>query len=342
MSKGCIYCGSSDFSVEHHVPRCLGNFRGNQTLVDRICGACNNSFKLLDEQLCRSGGEAFFREYLGIQGRKRQNKANSFYRGSAGGQRVQIEANSPTDGRTIALELNGGSPRELRHFELLAEDGTRHVIPVPDRMTPEQFRTAVDQLNIGAIREGHVYADDPQIEWMQSLLATLAPDVTVQWTAEVPEPVTYPGAVITFTVTERYFRALAKIGFHFFLSCLPQFRGDEGCFGEIREFIATEGSMDRCDRFVTSEVRQTIYNGLRPANWGHLLTAEVDSHSLTARVQLFLGPESLPAIHTVRLGANPSRLHYRQAEVRYFEYFPREERAGQFDGEVKTGFVVPK
>jgi hypothetical protein len=156
--------------------------------------------------------------------------------------------------------------------------------------------------------------------------------------------VTYPGAVITFAITERYFRALAKMGFHFFLSCIPLFRGDEECFREIREFIATEGPIDRCERFVTTEVRETIYNGLRPANWGHLLTAEADPQSLIARAQLFLGPKSRPGIHTVRLGANP--FYYRKAEVRYFEYFPREEReerearGDQFDGEVKTGFVL--
>jgi hypothetical protein len=83
---------------------------------------------------------------------------------------------------------------------------------------------------------------------------------------------------------------------------------------------------------------------LRPANWGHLLTAEADPQSLIARAQLFLGPKSRPGIHMVRLGANP--FYYRKAEVRYFEYFPREEReerearGDQFDGEVKTGFVL--
>ncbi len=340
MTPGCIYCGSRDFSREHGLPRCLGNFKGYSPLGDRVCRACNNNFKLLDEQLCRSGGEAFFREYLGIGGRRGQKKISPFYRGSAGGKVIQIETTSPDDGRPMALELSDGAARELRHVSLIAEDGSRHVIPIPDGMTKDQFRSHFDSLGIGEVHEGHVYADEGEVDWVSDLLAALGPDVTVQWEQDQPQPITYPGAVITFTVTERYFRAIAKIGFHCFLSWVPRFRGDEGCFREIRDFIATEGTIERCDRFVSAQARSVIYLGWRPANWGHLVTAEVDYLRITSRVQLFLGPESLPALYTINLGRNPSPIHYRQAEVRFFEYFPKDKR-GDFDGELKTGFAVP-
>jgi hypothetical protein len=122
------------------------------------------------------------------------------------------------------------------------------VIRIPYRMTRDQFRSAFDRLKIGAVREGTVYADDAEVEWMQSLLTPLGPEMTVQWTDEGLEPVTCLGAVIAFTITERYFRAQAKMGFHFFLSCIPLFRGDEECFLETREYIVTEGSIGRCDR----------------------------------------------------------------------------------------------
>jgi hypothetical protein len=339
MALGCIYCGSRDFDKEHGLPRCLGNFQGYSPLVDRVCSGCNNSFKVLDEQLCRSGGEAFFREYLGIKGRRGQKKVSPFYRGSAGGQLIQVETTSPDDGRPIALEVSNGAARELRHVSLVAENGTRHVIPIPEGMTQEQFRARFDSLGIGSVREGHAYADESEVEWVRHLMASLGPDVNVQWDDDHPLAITYPGAVITFTVTERYFRAIAKIGFHCFLGWVPRFRGDEDCFRDIREFIKTEGTIERCDRFVSAQSQSVIYRGWRPANWGHLVTAEVDYLRITSRVQLFLGPESLPALYVISLGRNASHIHYREAEVRFFEYLPREER-GDFDGELKTGFAV--
>jgi hypothetical protein len=65
----CIYCGSEDITVEHPLPRGLGNFRGYVPLIDRVCTRCNGICGQLDEQLCRSGGEAFFRKFLGVSGR---------------------------------------------------------------------------------------------------------------------------------------------------------------------------------------------------------------------------------------------------------------------------------
>jgi hypothetical protein len=336
---GCIYCGSTEFDREHGLSRCLGNFKGYEPLTDRVCRGCNGGFKQLDEQLCRSGGEAFFRQYLGIKGRSGNEKANSFYRGSAGGKRIELEAVSPEDGKPIALELSEGAVRELRHVSIVDDNGHRHVIPIQDQMTPERFRSRFDNLGVTSIKEARVYADDNEVEWIRSLVATLGPDMTLQWDDQQPPPVTYSGALITFTITARYFRAIAKIAFHCFLFMVPRFRGDEECFREIREFIKTEGNLDSCDRFVSTAIRTTIYGGHRPANWGHLVTAEIDYWKLTSRVQLFLGPESRPALFTVNLGRNPSSLIYKQEEVRYFEFYPQDQRR-EFDGEMKMGFAV--
>ena len=112
MPNGCVYCGSSNFSVEHHVLRCLGNFRGNQTIVDRICGGWNNNFKLLDEQLCRSSEVAFFREHLGIQGRKRQEKAPSIGEAPAG----SLDRHKATKGLFVTTSTFSPATRETSDF----------------------------------------------------------------------------------------------------------------------------------------------------------------------------------------------------------------------------------
>ena len=321
------------------MPRCLGNFKGYRSLDDRLCVECNGKCKKLDEQLCRSAGESFFREYLGIEGRRGQRKVNPFYRRSAGGGKLVVEGKSSATGETVSLELEKGSVRELRHLSLITEEGIRHVIPIPEGMTPSRFRQEFDQLGVKKAEEGHIYADETEIPWIESLLDTLKMDEKLGWLEGGAGPITYSNVVIEFRVTERYFRALAKIGFHHFLTQIHRFRGDEECFKAIREFIMTEGELSRCDKFVSYVRKSLIFRDMVPVAWGHAVAAEVDYHRLRSRVQLFLGPEYLPPVFTIQLGRNPSPIDYPETSLNFFEYYPRKER-GEFDGEVKTGFAV--
>ncbi len=340
IDAGCIYCGDTNFSREHGMLRCLGEFEGYEGLLDRVCAGCNNGFKKIDEQLCRSGREAFFREYLGIEGRKHHGKVNPFYRGSAGGKRIEVEAVSSEHGvPPIALELTDGTLRERRQITIIDGNGHRYQIPFQDKMTPEQFRAQFDSLGIKSIQNADVYCDDDEKEWIRTLLATLGSDVTFQRDDRQPSLARYDSALMTFEVTPLYIRAIAKIAFHCFLGFVPRFRGDEECFSEIRSFIQSEGSPSDWGRFVACE--RKIYGGTRPATWGHLVTAEIDYSRLTSRVQLFLGPlESEPYLFTVNLGRNPSRNDSGLKEIRFFEYFPQAERRGRIVGALKHGLGI--
>jgi hypothetical protein len=145
---------------------------------------------------------------------------------------------------------------------------------------------------------------------------------------------------IQVTVNNRYFRDLAKIGFHFFLTKMSRFRGDEPCFAEIRRFITSECSIDECFRLVQQSKKQIAYQlqeGARLSAWGHILCAEADYFNLTAKVQLFVGPEFLAPVYTIPLGRNPSAIHYSEAYADFFAYQPQAQR-GEFDGEVSELF----
>src|SRR5258706_12558912 len=122
MSK-CIYCPNEADSEEHHLPRALGKFKGYVPLVNRLCANCNGKCWLLDEQLSRSGIEAWFRKIHEIEGRSGHEKVNSFHRGSAGGKRLEMTAVNQKTGADVALEALGGNQVcELRCMTLTAED----------------------------------------------------------------------------------------------------------------------------------------------------------------------------------------------------------------------------
>lgn len=339
----CIYCGSADTNDEHHLPRALGNFRGYAMLTERLCKQHNANCGLLDEQLCRSGIESFFRQFLGITGRKSHQKAAPFYRGSAGGGRLVLRGTNHQTGETTPLELGpGGSVRELRCCCFTADNDSVHVIAIPDGMTPEQFRTKFDELGIKRFKEADTFADKEEIPWVTTLLETLKYEGKTEWSKRGQGPITYGPLDIRFTVNNRYFRDIAKIGFHYFLTKMSRFRGDEPCFGDIRRFVISECSIDECALFVGYSRNQIAYQlqqGARLSAWGHILCAEVDYLNLTAKVQLFVGPEFLAPVYTVRLGRNPSAIHHSEAYADFFAYHSQTQR-GEFDGEVSELFRI--
>jgi hypothetical protein len=292
---------------------------------------------LLDEQLCRSGPEALFRKLLEIEGRGTHTKVNPFMRGSAHGGALQMLGTNQTTGQTVLLELlNGSEARELRCVQLVADDDSVHVIRITDGMTPEQFRSVFDSFGITHFKSGIAYASTEELAWVESLLGTLKSDNKLPWSAN-PGPITYGPSVVKFEVTSRYFRAIAKIGFHYFLTKMPQFRGDEPCFADIRRFLKTDACpVDECRRFIgyaPCHLERQLRAGAELNCWGHFLTAQSNYVQLAARVELFAGPGKRPLSYIVRLGQNPSRLDFNEAYGDFFEYFPKEQRT-TFDGRV--------
>lgn len=331
----CIYCESADVSVEHHLPRGLGNFKGYELLTERVCIRHNGICGQLDEQLCRCGDAGFFRKFLALSGRSSHEEVNSFYRGSSRGGALEMWGINHETGEPKELELVGpDSVRDLRCVKLTAEDGSTYVIRITDGMTPAEFRQKVAALGIKFFKHANISAAPEEIPWVESLFEGFTRGKT-EW-VQPKGPIQYGPFTIKFTVTDRYFRAIAKIGFHYFLTKFPRFWGDEPCFADIRDFIMNDCPVDKISRFVTESREQFLYQlraGDRLSAWGHLIAVEANYTGFSAKVQLFVGPQSLSRVYTVRLGSNPSPIHYSEAYGDFFAYYPIEDRC-EFDGEV--------
>ncbi len=55
---------------EHYLPAGLGNFKSDIRLKNFICYDCQKRFSKFEEVFLRNGSEAFFRNILGVSGRK--------------------------------------------------------------------------------------------------------------------------------------------------------------------------------------------------------------------------------------------------------------------------------
>jgi hypothetical protein len=111
-----------------------------------------------------------------------------------------------------------------------------------------------------------------------------------------------------FTYHVDYWRAIAKIGFHYYLlNSRRGVLGHEPDFAGIRRFIMAGG--DRDPFFTRPAARfevpfRELADGaaVLPQSWTHILAADETCSAAVAMVSLFMGPEHLAQTHHINLG----------------------------------------
>ncbi len=314
MPPTCIYPGphSETFSPEHYLPIALGRFEGMEPLQNRICTGCNNELgRRVETQFLRAGPTGFFRWMIGIRGRDGL-PPSPFHRAAAGADPMYIVGRAPD-----------------WPFELLweAEPGTENVCPLRQiifhhpligyraigvlerfRERPDDFRDHLREQGLENATPIHVFATEDEAAWMGTLLEGLGRQPPQEWT-RIDVQQQRIELVTTVTVTEAYFRAIAKIAFHYLLKMYPDLTGFEREFDDIKEFIWNGGNVER---FVVQRRDQFIANfrlGYRPTNWMHVLASERARGRITVYSQFFVGPRSLPLPYEIKIGRDPARIH---------------------------------
>jgi len=253
-----------------------------------------------------------------------------------------MTGSAPTGQHRKALGFEQGRPTELRQVLFVRKDGEEVPIPITADISAERFKNLIAHIDMSQIAEVHLYADESEMNQIHQTLKQLWPDVDFGPGKKPEGSVTYGPPVIDFTVTERYFRGLAKIGFHYFLTQITRFTGAEDIFGDIRDFIMTEGPLDRVNHFVscyTGQLLPELAAGMKPSHWFHLITAEVDYHNLASHVQLFMGPEFRAPIWRIQLAKNPSPVVWDEFYGSLYVYHDEHKR-DEYDGEVHTSRAV--
>jgi hypothetical protein len=158
-------------------------------------------------------------------------------------------------------------------------------------MTPGQLKERIDKQKCEAVQDVRLHGDDDgNWEAMRKLVLTVYPGKRM-----IELPPTEPGTHqvkgrVTCTVNKHYFRALAKIGFHYYLSRNKHgLRGDEPEFEQIRKFILA-GTDPEVDNFVLFN-RVVVQPMPGASRWLHSLAAVEMDHQVFAQVQTFVGPQ---------------------------------------------------
>ncbi len=308
----CIYPGPHGvMSAEHYLPAGLGTFRGCEPLQERLCRRCNREIgSRVEEQFLRAGPTGFFRWMLGIEGRNGL-PPSPFYRRAAGTSPIIMLRRAPGLSYDLLWEVSPGSEKVFPLRQIVFDHplaGT-HPIPVLDRMRdkPDALRDCLRERGLENARPVHAFAGPDEIPWVSELLPAVGGVPPGDWVTTSFPPQRIP-LVATVTVTEAYFRAIAKIAFHYTLKMFPELTGKEPEFAGIKEFIWAGGD---ADRFVRQRPDQFVVNfqrGYRPTHWSHILGVERAYNAIVAYAQFFAGPHCLPPPYEVQIGINPARV----------------------------------
>ena len=312
MSDTCIYPGPHDvISDEHYLPISLGKFEGCEPLRRRICRTCNARLgSLLETQFARAGPTGLFRWMLGIKGRDGL-PPSPFHKGAGGAPPILGLARLPDAPYDLLCELEPGTGDASPLRQIVFEDpvGGPHQVPIWSWMRdhPELLLEHLRERGLEAAKPRYIVAGEDEIPWMEELLRAVG--------AEGPKNWKYPDAqsqrlplTATVRVTSAYFRAVAKVTFHYTLAMFPDLTGMEPHFAAIKEFIWAGGDVERFVRQRSQGFVENFRRGYRPTHWMHMLAVNRTPNEIVAHAQFFAGPFLLPPSYEVSIGRNPSRI----------------------------------
>ena len=328
----CIYCRERQADArEHPLPQSLGGFLNYEPLRDRICQPCNEEIGKVEQEFARLSPEAVMRSTKWVKrgGRKPRKHRSSFEPQKIGGKHLWFHARDPESGYVLLWQPDTipGSVKPLSQFVILDEGHNQiGLVPVPTdihtgRELVKLFEANEVRFPVAILYWKAAPGDEDRIK---AMLADWGP--TVELTRGKPGPV--PGAkIFRGEVTLGYFRALAKIGFHYALTHIPTIAGSEPEFRALREFV----------RHGTGEPSQFLHRLDKTPTTsgppGHVLTALAMPESVTVNMQFFIGCEvSLPRWALVI--PNPTVLVTTQKVAHYYPYVVAE------DGSLRGGEVV--
>ncbi|MEN6450376.1 MAG: hypothetical protein ABFC96_07795 [Thermoguttaceae bacterium] len=317
----CIYCqGSFDPFTgqgDHVIPAALGEFLDDAAFRG-ICPRCNSKAGACEQQLLDSAPEALFRAIVQPKSKRRRKREGVQMRGAMG-----VEA------PVFSFQWDGwsflGSLRDELGIEPVDQvvvrdsQGTDHNIRLFPNMRKEQLQKRLRELAVGEPKEIRCfcgnesepkdYADLFKAVWPRHALWT-----DTEPSAAKPEVHRVPVSG-EFRTNDAYFRALAKIAFHFYLAHSQRGnRGDEPTFARVRDFIMNGGNKDEFFRdpgglfFDPFRPPSRAIGAIVPAKWCHLLAVNESGGLAVAYLRLFMGPRHLPKPVYVILGQIKSRV----------------------------------
>lgn len=338
----CIYCGASKSLCRqaHAIPRSLGTFKNQPSLKNRVCRECDSKIGKGEEQLIKCGPEAFIRIALGITGRSGKKSTSPFRRAHAGHEALKFKAKYPGTHYEVLVEIIPGTQnwRPLPQIVIVDSNGSCEQILInEDNMTVEHIDKLIGETKLkGELRIWSHGTTDEEQERIFNLLRK-SKHTSNEFIDENIRPCNENvPAVGTIVVDKQYFRAIAKIAFHYFLCNYDGFDGEESSFEPIRRFIRyDEGEVKTFVHQKRGNLVADLNRGYRPKYYGHFLICKIEKNRIYGYVQLFIGKDIDPGYYLVDLGTNPRRIILSPERFGHFYVYYEPENRRDYHGEIQ-------
>jgi hypothetical protein len=336
----CIYCNERDAdSEEHSFPAALGmdSIKGFATLKGKLCKGCNGEIGKIEEQFLRCSLEAFFRYLLKIEGRKNHDKINPYHRGSSGGKPIKAEINTPDSLDIFLCEPANDSGDFTYSYQITLKDsdGNFHRIIVPDSVNSSESLDKLLASKEMSKLEFHSAIIDPDRKHIIEGISNLK-GKSINWDDMPMEHHGKKELLITFEYTDKYFRAIAKIAFHYFLQYFEHYSGNEKEFEGIKAFIMQGGKVNEWVTIVPVSFIEDFKNRFISTNiYGHFVVAEDTGDRIFVKLGFFYGPTCLQDRHfEVQIGKAPGLIKKPKDIGHQILYFKEKDDDG-YIGEMK-------
>ena len=269
--------------------------------------------------------------YIKGQNARKKNRQTHIYQPEKiDGQHLFFFGSDPESGRDILWQTDKqpGTVKEISQVIILdAQDNAVEYIPIPT-----EIKTGRELVEILYKKRDATFIEKAQVivaSGDEERIKALFSDINVTIPMQKRKGGCIPQQFFTGKITAAYFRALAKIGFHYALKYIPTITGNEAAFLPLREFIrsgVTDGN-----QFLTSY--DSASNVAGPCC--HCLTAlAIPGSDIIVNMQFFVGCKTALPQWRLKLGPNPTTLFVNQESAHVFTYTQDEE------GRLRGGEIV--
>lgn len=333
----CVYCSnpvSPDLRGDHIIPAALGEFRGNHRFKN-ICSYHNGYVASeLEDELLRCGPERFLRSIVAPITKRSRGKRTKWI-GSKYSDPPIVYVNQ--GGMNLFAEPQE-NPIDLIAPEQLVisyENGESKVIFLFPHKSAVQIQSDVKKFGQGKIKEALLHSDEQNESHYREKLREVWPQSKYKSISKIEKGNHLVESVIKFTLTGRYFRAIAKIAFHYYLAFSQRAKGCESGFDQIKNYILKGGA--------NYFVRPIITDGLYCiTQWQHQISALEKDNEVFGYVCLFNGPHFHGNRFEIKIGRLPYRLKLPTYEYYHIYKYDNIKKSKSSNGEaiqVKNGIL---